>query len=367
MPVPTNRDLDAMRQALEGWLASVLPDGADPRISELDVPQSSGFSSETFLFSARFREGDATREQRYVVRMRPETDNWPVFPEYDLDLQFECLRLVREHSDVPVPYAPFREKSDDILGADFYVMEHVEGSAPPDNPPYVFTGFVLEASEAEREKLRRSYLGSLAALHAIDLSKADASFLDRPRYGRTPMDQHLGYQRWYYDWARGQERYPILDRSFEWLLDNRPPDYDEPPGLNWGDSRIGNVLFRDFETAAVLDWEMAALGPPEVDVAWQLAMHQFFMDMAERAGLPGIPGFLDRKSVVGTYEELSGHSLRDLDWFIMFGALRYGIISIRIGDRAIAHGQMEDPGERDEWVMNKAIMERTLRGEPGTD
>ena len=102
MPLPSNRDLEALRQSLERWLTGVLPAGSDPEVSDLDVPQASGFSSETFLFRARFREDGAVREQRYVTRMRPEETNWPVFPEYDLDLQFKCLRLVREHFDALV-------------------------------------------------------------------------------------------------------------------------------------------------------------------------------------------------------------------------------------------------------------------------
>jgi aminoglycoside phosphotransferase (APT) family kinase protein len=365
MPLPSNRNLDELRDVLERWLAGVSQSGSEVAVSELDVPQASGFSSETFFFKARFREGSSTREQRYVARLRPETSNWPVFPEYDLDLQFQCLRLVREHSKVPVPVAPWIEKDDSHLGTDFYVMEHVDGQAPPDNPPYVFAGWVLDASAKERERLQHSYLRNLAALHAIDLSNTDAGFLDRPRYGRSPMDQHLGYQRFYYDWARGEDHYPILEKTFDWLEAHRPADYDEAPGFNWGDARVGNMLFQDFETSAVLDWEMAALGPPEVDVAWQLAMHQFFADMAERAGAPGIPGFLNRDFVVRTYEELSGHKLRDIDWFVMFGGLRYGIISIRTSARALAMGQMEDPGDLDGYIMNKAIMERILRGEPG--
>jgi aminoglycoside phosphotransferase (APT) family kinase protein len=244
-------------------------------------------------------------------------------------------------------------------------MEHVKGTAPPDNPPYVFAGWVIDASPDEQERLQRSYLRNLAAIHAIDLSTSDSNFLDRPEYGKSPMDQHMGYQRAYYDWARGDDRYPILEKTFDWLEENRPPGYDEAPGFNWGDSRVGNMLFQDFEASAVLDWEMAALGPPEVDVGWQLSMHRFFADMAEGAGAPGIPGFLHRDFVVRTYEAFSGRKLRDLEWFVMFGGLRYGIISIRVGGRSIAMGEMPEPEDRDGYIMNRAIMERVLRGEPG--
>ena len=47
------------------------------------------------------------------------------------------------------------------------------------------------------------------------------------------------------------------------------------------------------------------------------------------------------------------------------GGLRYGIISIRVGGRSIAMGEMPEPEDRDGYIMNRAIMERVLRGEPG--
>jgi aminoglycoside phosphotransferase (APT) family kinase protein len=62
----------------------------------------------------------------------------------------------------------------------------------------------------------------LAKLHAIDVSGADAAFLDRPKYGKTPLEQHLAYQREYYDWAREGVRYPTLERVFDWLEARAP-------------------------------------------------------------------------------------------------------------------------------------------------
>ena len=68
--------------------------------------------------------------------------------------------------------------------------------------------------------------------------------------------------------------------------------------LSWGDARIGNVLYRDFEPVAVLDWEMAALGPPELDVGWLVTLHAFFEEVAHQYGLPGLPDLLRREDVV---------------------------------------------------------------------
>ena len=54
--------------------------------------------------------------------------------------------------------------------------------------------------------------------------------------------------------------------------------------LNWGDARVGNILYRDFAPIAVLDWEMATVGPREVDLAWMIFLHAFFHDMAVTFG-----------------------------------------------------------------------------------
>ena len=80
--------------------------------------------------------------------------------------------------------------------------------------------------------------------------------------------------------------------------------------LNWGDARIGNMLYRDFEPAAVLDWEMATVGPREVDVAWMIFLDTFFDDLAERFEMPALAGFMDRDDIVREYERLTGHTVR---------------------------------------------------------
>ena len=69
--------------------------------------------------------------------------------------------------------------------------------------------------------------------------------------------------------------------------------------LCWGDSRIGNVIYRDFEPAGVLDWEMAAIGPREMDVSWMVFAHLVFESITEVFGLPGMPHFLREEDVRG--------------------------------------------------------------------
>ena len=58
-------------------------------------------------------------------------------------------------------------------------------------------------------------------------------------------------------------------RLLAWLRGRQPRD-DGPPRPCWGDARIGNMIFRDGRCVAVLDWEMATLGPPQMDLGWFL-------------------------------------------------------------------------------------------------
>jgi aminoglycoside phosphotransferase (APT) family kinase protein len=81
------------------------------------------------------------------------------------------------------------------------------------------------------------------------------------------LRQHVDAQRAYYRWALADDgvRIPLIERTFEWLEQHWPAE-PGPNVLSWGDARIGNVMYQDFEPVAVFDWEMAALGPRELDL-----------------------------------------------------------------------------------------------------
>jgi aminoglycoside phosphotransferase (APT) family kinase protein len=110
---------------------------------------------------------------------------------------------------------------------------------------------------------------------------------------------------------------------------------------------------------------MATVGPREVDLAWMIFLHEFFDDMAERFGLPGMKDFLQRDAVVAQYEEVSGHTVRDLEWFEVFAALRFAIVSVRTSTRGIAYGTMEQPDDRDDLIMFRHLLEQMLADDAG--
>ncbi len=359
MVIASTRDPAVLRDQLTEWFRATLPAGADPEVSEVASPSGTGMSSETLLFDVTATLDGERTTRAYAARLPPAEVDHPVFPSYDLELQFRCLRLVREYSDVPVPSAPWWEPDPTVLGSPFFVMERVDGIVASDNPPYVFGGWVVDIGPEGREELERGVIEVLAGLHAIDVSAADTAFLDRPEHGVTPLDQHLGYQRWYYDWARGDRSFTQIDRALAWLEANRPED-EGPTVLNWGDARLGNTMFRDGRPVAVLDWEMAALGAPEVDLAWAVHLHDFFKDLAVRFEMDPLEDFFPRERVIATYEELSGREVRNYDYYDVFAAIRYSIVSIRTGETSVATGTLPEPDHHDGLIMNGPLLEAML-------
>ncbi len=352
LDTPWRRDPGEMAARLTQWARAVIDPGAT--VTNVSAP-GNGMSSETVLFDVE-QANDTTR---FVARLAPLPEAFPVFPEYDLELQRRCMDLVRAHTDVPAPEVPYSESDPKWMGSPFIVMKRVDGTPPLDIPPYVMEGWVLDASDAERARVQHNAVSVLARLHEITPATHDLAFLDRPEHGVPGMSQQLGYQRWYYEWARGDMRLPLIERTFEWLDARRP---EEPRiVLNWGDARIGNMLWRDFEPVAVLDWEMATIGPPEVDVAWMIFLHAFFQDLAARFEMTGLPDFMDRDEISATYEELSGHPVRDLEWYEVYAALRFAIVSIRTSGRGIAFGG-EPPDDLDDLIMFRGLLEQMLAG-----
>jgi aminoglycoside phosphotransferase (APT) family kinase protein len=353
LDTPWRRDLGEVGELLQRWaIARVDPDAV---VTQAAAP-GNGMSSETVLF-AMTANGE---HERYAARLAPTAEVYPVFAEYDIEKQARCMQLVRAHTDVPAPEVRWLELDEQWLGTEFLVMRRVDGDAPPDIPPYVFMGWVAEAAPEQRAALQRRTLEVLAKLHTITPSNADLSFLARPERGTTALEQQLGHERWYYEWARDGVRYPLIERTFEWL-ETHWPAVDETV-LNWGDARIGNVLYRDFTPVAVLDWEMATMGPREVDLAWMIFLHRFFNDLADRFGMPGMDDFLQRDAMIAEYEELSGHRVQALEWFEVFAALRFAIVSVRTSTRGIAYGVMEKPDDVDDLIMFRGLVEQMLAG-----
>ena len=302
-------------------------------------------SSETILFEATW-DGEV---HGLVGRIAPDPANAPVFPVYDIAAQFRVMQEVRAATGVPLPEPLWHESDPSVLGQPFMVMRRVEGVVPPDVMPYTFGGnWLAEATPEQRAQLAERTIRAIADLHAIPDAEARFGWLHEGVQGDTPLRRHVQKEIYdYYAWAATETRSPLVERACEWLEANWPAEEGEPV-LSWGDARIGNILYRDFAPVAILDWEMASVGPREIDLAWFQYLHRFFQDLAEGYGMPGLPGFLDRPDVVATYRRLTGHEARDMDWYGMLAATRHGVVSLRTGLRQVQFGQQPMPDDIDD-------------------
>jgi aminoglycoside phosphotransferase (APT) family kinase protein len=372
-PTGSQRDTAELGRELQEWLTGRLPDGADPVVSDVRLPAANGMSSETILFDATWTESatdplaDAEpgtrRTHELVARVEPGASSMPIFPSYEMGTQFSVMKTVRELSDVPVPAAYWSEPDAGPLGAPFFVMQRIDGDVPPDVMPYNFGSWVTEATEEQRRALQDSSVEILAGLHAIRDPLEHFPFLRLHDAGPTAEQSfraHLARQRGYYEWATADgPRSPLIERCLDRLEANVPAD-DSPAVLCWGDSRIGNVMYRDFTPVAVLDWEMAAIGPREMDLAWMIFLHRFFEDLTTMAGLPGLPDFMRRDDMAARYRELTGHQPENLDYYSLYAALRHAIVMFRVQSRAIAFGQSERPADPDDMILHRKALEAML-------
>lgn len=312
---------DETRERLRSWIAA--REGAsDTDVSPIETPSNTGYSHQTLLFDASWTAGGRRRTERLVAKLlRPGHD---VFLEPDFAAEYRVMEALQGSG---VPLAPTFAYEEDVswLGAPFYLIGRVDGVIPPDNPPYTFGGWLLEAPPGDQERIWYAGLEAMAQVHALDPDALGLGFLDRKKYGARGLDQELGYYRAYVSWATGGAGHPALDAGLEWLEQNRPTS--EHLGLCWGDARIANQIFRDGACVAVLDWEMAAIADPEMDLAWYCSFDRLFSEGLGQPRLPGIPSAAD---TVARWEELTGRKAVHQDFYLTYASFRFAAIFVRL-------------------------------------
>jgi aminoglycoside phosphotransferase (APT) family kinase protein len=345
MPTPWQRNLEQDGRKFEAWLRGRLSHAEGLALTPLVAPTGSGFSNETLLCQAEWREGGAPRRESLVVRIQPI--GYQVFPEYDMARQFETMRLLAK-TDVPVPRTLWLETEDDaIFGAPFYVMAKVEGRVPTDQPPYTVGGWLKEVSAAEQRAIFLGGFEAMAKIHRLDLDATGFGFLRRPELGENGLAQELAYYERYLAWASGGREQPIADAALEWLRKHAP--LGEPEGVVWGDARIGNIIFDGTRVAAVLDWEMVTCGSPEKDIGWAV-----FLDRHHSEGLsaPRLPGFPSYDECMAHYERLTGHRVRHLHYYQVFAGFRFACVMMRIAQQLLHYGLMTKEQSRAMEIEN---------------
>jgi aminoglycoside phosphotransferase (APT) family kinase protein len=307
MAIARQREPEAVRAGLAAWLG-------EP-VGELTQPGAGGLSSETYLF-------ESAGGEQLVARLAPAGN--ALFPVYDLAMQARIMETLRDNRVVPVPRVVEYVADTGFLGSPFLVMERVEGRVPSDNPPFVMSGWVHDAPADLQRRLQDEFLGACARIHRADWQGLGLGEV-ASRSGGTTLAAELAWWSDYLDWTADGEPPAVLRDGRAWCAENLPAD-EPPPALCWGDVRIPNVVFDDnFRARAVLDWEMASIGPPELDIGWYFVIHGM-----TTAALGDLPGFRARDEVLRAYESQLGRALHDLSWYEAWAAFRSASIMVRL-------------------------------------
>ncbi|TCM19552.1 aminoglycoside phosphotransferase (APT) family kinase protein [Novosphingobium sp. PhB165] len=325
---PETRDLEELARALAGWLAERMPQARDVRISDLAYPRGAGQSHETILFEAHWFEGGAARQQGCVVRIKP--GGFTVFPDDLFVQQYRVMKALAEsgaeNGGVRVARPLWFEEDPALLGNSFFVMERKVGRVPVSIPPYAREGWLRDAAPEQRRTLWRNAVEQLAAVQRAPLDGLD--FLAGPA-GERGLEQEWAKYNRFARWLQDVEPLPVLDAALERLRGLWPAN--QPEGLVWGDARIGNMMFdENFDVIAVMDWEQPSLGGALHDLAWFCVIADTMHGPASTYGAP-LEGMGSREETVALWEDLTGKSAADLEWYEDFAKFKMTCTGIRLG------------------------------------
>jgi aminoglycoside phosphotransferase (APT) family kinase protein len=325
----TSRDPETTVAQLQRWLSETAGLG-NVAVDHLEIPGGTGFSNETILFDATWDDDTGTPEVHHLVaRIAPQAHT--VFLEANFETQYRVMGALSQHTDVPVPEMLWLEGDPAWFGSPFWIMRRIDGIAPSDAPHYSTAGWLLDAGPDEQARVWWNGIGALAAVHNLDWRALGLELLDDPARGEPALEQQLTYYDESLAWAEAAEGgrpHEGARAALEWLRANRPASDPEQVAITWGDSRLANQMYRDGEVVAVLDWEMVALGDPRIDLGWWLFCDEV---LTSGAGQERLPGFPSREETVARWEELTGRSGEDLHWFLVFAALRFTVVMLRLG------------------------------------
>ncbi len=331
---PETRELSATALTLAAWLQKQMPDTSQLRVDNLSYPQGAGRSHETILFDAHWLAQSKPQSRSCVVRIKPARHT--VFPDDLFDQQYKIMCLMHELGRVRVAHPLWFETDASILGAPFFVMERVRGRVAVSFPPYAQTGWVSEATPAQRAKMWENGVRQLAAIQGTPLELAQ--FLRGPAHAPSGLaqewDKYVRFVNWVSGSNPGREDpshaslWPVFRRALERLRANWPTN--QPSGIVWGDARLGNMMFdENFEVVAVMDWEQPSLGGALNDLAWWLVISETMH--GARAGRPHLAGMGSRTDTIALWSEITGISTVDIEWYEDFTNLKLALTGARLG------------------------------------
>lgn len=312
-PLPAHR-IDA--EALCAWLRKTAPEAAEG----LAVHQfQGGMSNPTYLLTAK-------SGKRFILRKKPPGKLLPKAHAVDRE-----HRVMHALADTPVPVPRMVAYCDDpeVIGAEFFVMEYVEGRiiASPAMEPI---------PREERTATAYSQIDTLAKLHRVDWQAVGLSTYGRPEgyLARQTARWSAQYEGSKADLAADLD-YSRMDWLRDWLMEHA--QVAEESAIVHGDYRLGNVILHPEESKiiAVLDWELSTIGHPISDLAYLCLPYRLPRDLPGSLN-PAEAGLPSEEDLLARYCEQAGRpGIPEWPVFLAFSCFRSAAIALGVAARAV--------------------------------
>jgi aminoglycoside phosphotransferase (APT) family kinase protein len=271
--------------------------------------------------------------QRMVLRRPPR--NVPPGRNETMMREFRVLSALRD-SDVPHARVLGGCDDPDVLGALFYVMEHVDGWSPmnTDGWPAPFDSD-LEA----RAGLAHELVDGIAKLAKVDWLAVGLDGFGKPEGFLTRQ-----VDRWLHHLSQFEFReIPGLHDAADWLRSHIPPFFTA--GIIHGDYQFANVMFRHggpARLAAIVDWEMATVGDPLLDLGWVV---MGWLDPGEdrsSMGYVDYEGMPSRADIIERYATGSGLPVDRIDYYVVLARFKMACV-LEAGYARHVKGESDNP------------------------
>lgn len=334
-------DFDLAR--LDAWVRAHVPGSRGaPRLARI----RGGQSNPTY-----FLDYD---DAALVLRKQPAGTLLP--SAHAIDREYRVMAALATTA-VPVPRMIAYCDDRSVVGTPFYLMERVHGR--------VFAHYALPGcTSADRRAMYMSMAETLAALHAVDPEGVGLADFGRPG---NYFERQVA--RWTRQWQGSRTRdNPWLERLIEWLPGHIPPG--DEAGICHGDFRMGNLLFDPVapRVVAVLDWELATLGHPLADLAFNAMAWRTLP--SEYGGLLGLDlhalGIPTQADYLAHYYAHTGSPLRVAPFHFAFALFRFAVIFEGIAARAAAGNAAADDA-REAGLLGPAFARRGVEALEGRE
>ncbi len=332
--------LDSLK--VEAFLKDTIP-GLQGEIVIRQFP--SGHSNLTYL---------VTFSNRELVLRRPPFGT-KAKTAHDMGREYRILSALKDiYPYCPTPLA-YTEDTD-VLGCRFYVMERIRGTIVRREFP---AGIAVSPEKVA--ELCRNLVQVHHELHAIDYRQVGLENFGKP--AGYVQRQLVGWIKRYRS-ARTPDA-PDCEDIMAWLEEKMPPDFPNPAIIH-NDFKMDNVVLDKNDPGkiiGVLDWEMATVGDPLMDLGSSLAYWIQKGDPPEMQAIRTMPsdskGAFTRDELVSHYAELAGLAIDNYDFYYCFGLFRMAVIAQQIYYR-FYHGQTKDK-RFEAMILGVHILEKTVR------